>query len=348
MRKNQVNKVTVAFFSLLLLIISFSQLDLLVLASNNSKTSLLLDQTSTDFSYLQYCFRYTGGHLSSTVVFPLVFCLNHPAFSVLFFGFATLLIINIDRKKKQKMALVRSELLCYNMVPGFDGDTAGQGGAEGNESKNAEVIPTEKTDQENDVAKSTPAAVEGNDGSKPPLKLSIAVREVKDREYHPAYRVADRLIWDFEKGKALFFEEHAVTVEPIRTDLLIVKQDPNTEFTDMIGSFFRTYNFIQFKGTTSTFEIGDVFKELTYVFAFKSQHSELRFSDCALTVFCSRYPRKALRNMKDHGFIVNKSNDPNIIYVDLYEDIKMQIVVVGNLVGRNNEYAPLNIFAKKT
>lgn len=234
------------------------------------------------------------------------------------------------------------------MVPGFDGDTAGQGGAEGNESKNAEVIPTEKTDQENDVAKSTPAAVEGNDGSKPPLKLSIAVREVKDREYHPAYRVADRLIWDFEKGKALFFEEHAVTVEPIRTDLLIVKQDPNTEFTDIIGSFFRTYNFIQFKGTTSTFEIGDVFKELTYVFAFKSQHSELRFSDCALTVFCSRYPRKALRNMKDHGFIVNKSNDPNIIYVDLYEDIKMQIVVVGNLVGRNNEYAPLNIFAKKT
>lgn len=350
MRKNQVIKVTVAIFSLLLLIISFSQLDLLVLASNNIKTSLLLDRTSIYFNHLQYCFQDTGGHLNSTVVYPLVFCLNHPAFSVLFFGFAMLLIINLDRRKKQKVALVRSELMCYNMVPGFDGDAASQGGAEGildgNESKDADIIPTEKPDQENDVAKSTPAAVEGNDGSKPILKPSLASRIVKNREYHPAFICACKLVWDPNKLNLDFYEEHAVTVEPIRTDLLILK-DPNTEITDQIGSFFRTYNFIQFKSEDDKLEPDDLLKEINYAISFKLLYADVRFEDCSLTIFCPPDVINVLSFLEQYGYPVRYGNNPNIMYVDLCFNLKMQIVVLGDLAGENYEYAPFNMFTKK-
>lgn len=136
-------------------------------------------------------------------------------------------------------------------------------------------------------------------------------------------------------------------MEPIRTDLLILKRDPVTVIPDQIGAFFRTYNFIQFKSESDKFSSDDLFKELSYIFKFKYLHSKFRFDQCSLSVFCSSLEKDTLSDLKNCGFTVQQTKDPNITYVDLWLGIKMQIVMIGNLVGKNNEYAPINMFSSK-
>lgn len=207
-----------------------------------------------------------------------------------------------------------------------------------------EVISTEEQNQAASIATPTPEAK--NTELKPLIELAATGRTVQNRQYHPGFVCACKLVWDPKKLKLVFFDEHAVTVEPIKTDLFILKQDPDVVIPDRIGSFFRTYNFIQFKSENDTFRIRDLLKELGYAFLYQDHHSDFNLEDCSITVFCSHVPVNTLRFLTDHGFtIAHNSEDPNIMYVGFELGVKMQVVVVGNLLGKDNEYAPFNMFS---
>ena len=85
------------------------------------------------------------------------------------------------------------------------------------------------------------------------------------RSWHPSFAEGVRLVWDPKMNNLEFLPEFAVTSEPIKTDILIVKNDPNVKFKDRIGSSFKEYNFIQFKSRTDSFGIDDLYTELGYV-----------------------------------------------------------------------------------
>ncbi len=210
-----------------------------------------------------------------------------------------------------------------------------------------EIIPTENSSPTTDGVTPTPEAEQTADGNKQTIDLDIVSKTVENRQYHPGFVSACQLIWDPKKYNLEFYNEHAITVEPIRTDLLILKREPGAAIPDQIGAFFRTYNFIQFKSESDKFSSDDLFKELSYVFEFKYQHSKFQFDQCSLSVFCSSLAKDTLSDLKKYGFTVQQAKDPNITYVDLWLGIKMQIVKIGNLVGNNNEYAPINMFSSK-
>ena len=212
-------------------------------------------------------------------------------------------------------------------------------------SNDPEIIPAENSGLAADGA--APAADQTADGTKQTIDFDIVSRTVENRQYHPGFVAACKLIWDPKKYDLEFYSEHAVTVEPIRTDLLILKRKPETVLPDEIGDFFRTYNFIQFKSESDKFTSDDVFKELTYVYEFKYQHSKFRFNLCTLSVFCSSLEKNTLSDLRNYGFTVKQAKDTNITYVDLCLGIKMQIVMVGDLVGKNYEYAPIDMFSSK-
>lgn len=175
---------------------------------------------------------------------------------------------------------------------------------------------------------------------------SSAEIKIQDREYHPAVVSACELLWDDDEYNVTFQPEHPVTREPIRTDLLIVKKNPKP-FKDKIGSFFRTYNFIQFKSESDKFEPNDVLNELIYVYSYKVHNPSVEFRDCSVSIFCPPGLNKVVSFLEENGFPVRQSKDPSISYVDLDFGLKMQIVVLGDLVGEYYEYAPLNVFTKK-
>ena len=144
-----------------------------------------------------------------------------------------------------------------------------------------------------------------------------------------------------------YFGEHTFAKPPGAEFFMMKKADPETVFPDRIGGFFRTYNFVYFKGGKDPLKPEDLLFAISRIFSYKTQHEDFRFEDCSLTVFCPPGPTEALRFLEDSGFPVHSGQDPNITYADLCFQIKAQIVVLGDLVGENNEYAPLNVFADK-
>ena len=144
-----------------------------------------------------------------------------------------------------------------------------------------------------------------------------------------------------------YFGEHTFAKPPGAEFFMMQKTDPETVFPDRIGGFFRTYNFMYYKGGNDDLKPEDLFFLFSRVFSFKAQHEDVQFEDCTLTVFCPPGLTEVLRFLEDSGFTAHSGEDPSILYVDLFQCIKMQIVVSGAMVGESNEYAPLNVLTDK-
>lgn len=146
---------------------------------------------------------------------------------------------------------------------------------------------------------------------------------------------------------AAYLGEHTFAKPPEGEFFMMQKTDSETVFPDLIGSFFRTYNFIYFKSGKDQLKPADLLFPLTRILSHKEQHKDFRLEDCSLTIFCPPGLTQVLPFLEDNSFTVQSGENPNITYADLYLRIKMQIVELGDLVGENNEYAPLNVFTDK-
>ena len=145
---------------------------------------------------------------------------------------------------------------------------------------------TAPADEPVSAASQTTAETEGADNAD-------TGKALEKRSWHPAFSEGVRLVWDPKENNLEFSPEFAVTSEPIKTDILIVKKDPNVKFEDHIGSSFKEYNFIQFKSCTDNFLLHDLLTEFGYVGTYFGRKSDelllgLDFKEkTMITVFCS-------------------------------------------------------------
>ena len=178
-------------------------------------------------------------------------------------------------------------------------------------------------------------------------------RNVQNREWYLAFVCACKLVWDPKEMELAYLPEHPVTVEPIKTDILVVKKQMDKILPDEIGGFFRTYNIIQFKSSSDKFQANDFLKELIYAFAYKVYENNIDLNDMSLTVFCPPDITEVLDFAKENHLPVQANEAGNIYYIDLFLGLKMQIVIIGHLIdnknpnGKVNIYAPLNVFGEE-
>ena len=69
------------------------------------------------------------------------------------------------------------------------------------------------------------------------------------KHWHPAFCGATEWELKDNKNDLLFEPEHLLNKEPIRTDLLIIKKNPEAKIKNEIGRIFRQHNIIEYKGT---------------------------------------------------------------------------------------------------
>ena len=80
--------------------------------------------------------------------------------------------------------------------------------------------------------------------------------EVGKIEYHYGFYGAVHVEYELSHVQMEYLQEHELGDEPVRMDMMILKQD-RTPLSDPIGSFFKTHNVLEYKSPGDHLSIDD-------------------------------------------------------------------------------------------
>ena len=167
------------------------------------------------------------------------------------------------------------------------------------------------------------------------------------KHWHPAFCGATE--WELKDNKSdlLFEPEHLLNKEPIRTDLLIIKKNPDAKIKNEIGRIFRQNNIIEYKGAGDGLSIDTFFKTMGYACVYKGlgKHvNEIPADELTVTIIREAYPKKLFKLFPDMGITI-KRKYPGIYYLGGKIMFSTQIIVTRELDGK--KHASLKILSNK-
>ena len=153
-------------------------------------------------------------------------------------------------------------------------------------------------------------------------------------QWHPAFAAAMGLEFKSDYEYVRIEQEHNLSKEPLRIDLLVLKVN-NTErkFSNEIGHIMKTYNIIEYKSPEDSLNIDDYYKTIGYASLYKGMGEYVnRIPDREVTVsmFCTRKPVKMLNMLKKDGAVIEQKF-PGIYYITGNTLFPVQMVVVKEL-----------------
>jgi hypothetical protein len=150
--------------------------------------------------------------------------------------------------------------------------------------------------------------------------------------WHPAFCAAAGLELQENIGELEFIPEYNLSKEPIRIDLLILKDHAGT-IKNEIGHIMRTYNIIEYKSPKDGMSIDDFAKTLGYALLYKGYGEcvdQIPMQELTVSMFRSVHPKELFSKLKQDGHeIVEKY--PGIYYVTKNLPFPAQIVVTSEL-----------------
>jgi hypothetical protein len=143
--------------------------------------------------------------------------------------------------------------------------------------------------------------------------------------WHPAFfQAIQQELVDY-KDDLQFIAEHQLTSEPLRIDLLVIKNEQNIVIDKNIGHIFRGHNVVEYKSPTDHVSVEDFKKVLGYAYLYMSQN-KVPESDMTLTFVESRHPRKLLEYLKKEGYTI----DPSTPGIYLVKGHKLPIQIINS------------------
>lgn len=146
-----------------------------------------------------------------------------------------------------------------------------------------------------------------------------------------------------------YLQEHELGEEPVRMDMLILKQDA-TPLEDPVGSFFRTHNVLEYKSPDDHLSINDFYKAQGYALLYKGLSKtadDVPIEELTVSIFRHAYPREMLRRLRECGFTIKESH-PGIYHVSGAISVPIQVVVTSRLPeGRYEAFKALAKGASK-
>src|SRR5215469_15057902 len=82
--------------------------------------------------------------------------------------------------------------------------------------------------------------------------------------WHPAFVQAIRVELEDYQDVLTFEEEHQLTTEPLKIDVLIIKKKKNVVIKKNIAQIFRSFNVVEYKSPTDRANIADYHKTHCY------------------------------------------------------------------------------------
>ena len=136
--------------------------------------------------------------------------------------------------------------------------------------------------------------------------------------------------------------------KPREIDCLIIdKLSPDDVMDNDIARIFMKHNIVEFKNPAETLTVETVWKVISYAAQYRSESTtagnKISTGDITITLLRASKPRKAIKELIADGYLIDNPF-PGIYYISGMVDIRMQIVVTGELEG--DDYIPLRIQQK--
>ena len=162
--------------------------------------------------------------------------------------------------------------------------------------------------------------------------------EVGKIEYHYGFYGAVHVEYEPSHVNMEYLQEHELGDEPVRMDMLILKQD-RTPLTDPIGSFFKTHNVLEYKSPQDQLSINDFCKAQGYALLYKGLSKtvdSVPLEELTVSIFRHAYPREMFKTLRGYGICIEEKF-PGIYHVSGPLTVPAQVIVTSRLKGDRYE-----------
>jgi CRISPR/Cas system CSM-associated protein Csm2 small subunit len=153
-------------------------------------------------------------------------------------------------------------------------------------------------------------------------------------QWHPAMyaAVGFELREDIEDLEMV--AEYNLSKEPIRIDILIVKDSDKTEnLKNEIGHIMRKYNVLEYKSPKDSMSIDDFYKTVGYACLYKGYGEtvdQIPSKEITVTMLRAAYPREMFATLEKEGHEIEERY-PGIYYVTNHLPFPVQVIVTKKL-----------------
>ena len=152
-------------------------------------------------------------------------------------------------------------------------------------------------------------------------------------QWHPAFCAAAGLEFHEDIERLELKPEYNLSKEPIRIDLLIIKEGSTGQIKNEIGHIMRTYNVIEYKSPEDALTIDDFYKTIGYACLYKGYGEyvdAVPINELTISIFRETRPEKMFLTLQRYGHKIEERY-PGIYYVTEHLPIPAQIIVTQEL-----------------
>ncbi len=169
-------------------------------------------------------------------------------------------------------------------------------------------------------------------------------------QWHPAFCAAAGLEFHEDIERLELKPEYNLSKEPIRIDLLIIKEGSTGQIKNEIGHIMKKYNVIEYKSPEDALTIDDFYKTIGYACLYKGYGEyvdAVPINELTISIFREARPEKMFLTLQRYGHKIEERY-PGIYYVTEYLPIPAQIIVTQELEpGEHRSLKILSNHAKK-
>lgn len=169
-------------------------------------------------------------------------------------------------------------------------------------------------------------------------------------QWHPAFCAAAGLEFHEDIERLELKPEYNLSKEPIRIDLLIIKEGSTGQIKNEIGHIMRTYNVIEYKSPEDALTIDDFYKTIGYACLYKGYGEyvdAVPINELTISIFREARPEKMFLTLQRYGHKIQERYS-GIYYVTEHLPFPAQIIVTQELEpGEHRSLRILSNHAKK-
>ena len=169
-------------------------------------------------------------------------------------------------------------------------------------------------------------------------------------QWHPAFCAAAGLEFHEDIERLELKPEYNLSKEPIRIDLLIIKEESDRRIKNEIGHIMKKYNVIEYKSPEDALTIDDFYKTVGYACLYKGygEHVDaVPINELTVSIFRATRPEKMFLTLQKYGHKIEEKY-PGIYYVTEHLPFPVQIIVTQELEpGEHRSLRILSNHAKK-
>jgi len=157
-------------------------------------------------------------------------------------------------------------------------------------------------------------------------------------QWHPAFCAAAGLEFHEDIERLELKPEYNLSKEPIRIDLLIIKEESDRRIKNEIGHIMKKYNVIEYKSPEDALTIDDFYKTVGYACLYKGYGERVDavpINELTVSIFRAKRPEKMFLTLQKYGHKI-KEKYSGIYYVTERLPFPVPIIVTQELEPREH------------